>query len=101
MLKLISTRLQYKLIVAFVLVLLVPAFVLGAINFPSTYNEQVSRSLDSALARNQVQAQAIAYTLKRTKPDAIYLVQTPALQTYSSAVTVGTAADLDPALIAV
>src|SRR5258708_1579841 len=101
MLKFIATRLQYKLIVAFVLILTVPVIVLGAINIPSTYNQLVSRSLESALADNQVQAQAIAYTLKRAEPDAIYLVQTPALQAYGSHIILAGATDLDSTLLSV
>ncbi len=99
MFKFIAARLQYKLIIAFVLILTVPIIVLGAINFPSIYNQLVSRSLESALAGNQVQAQAIAYTLKRAKPDAIYLVQTPALQAYGSQIILGNSSSLDTVLI--
>src|SRR5438874_1194543 len=101
MIKRITTRLQYKLIVIFVLVLLVPAFFVGIYNFPSTYNELVSRSVESMLTDNQIQAQSIATTLNRAKPDSVYLVQSPAIQTYASAVILGNTSAGDSALVRV
>ena len=97
--KLIATRLQNKLIIAFVLVLAVPSVFVGIVNFTSTYNELVSRSLDSALSRNHELSQAIANSLSRAKPDSIYLSLSPAVQAYASAVVFGTAGGIEPTLL--
>src|SRR3954470_19672821 len=86
MLRFITGRLQTKLILAFVLVLLVPTGIIAGYNANGTYQQLTTTAQQDELKNNQLEGNQIVTFLARTKSDLEFLRQDDSLQKFADSV---------------
>jgi signal transduction histidine kinase/HAMP domain-containing protein len=86
----ITQRLQIKLILAFVLVLLIPTTIIGAYAIVRQTNNLIDLYQTDELALVQGQAKAVGLTVTRAKSALLYLAQSPDTQRYADSLVSGT-----------
>src|SRR5258705_8218681 len=85
----IRKRLQTKLILAFVLVLLIPTTIIGVYAVISETNKLIDVYRTDELGLVQGQAKAVGITVNRAKNALLYLAQSPDTQRYADSLTSG------------
>src|SRR5258706_6842923 len=87
MIRAITTKLQVKLILAFVLVLLIPTGIIAAYTITSNYNQVVSSAREAELTNNVNKTAEIEAVLNRAKSDVSFLVTTTSAKNYANALS--------------
>src|SRR5215472_2134525 len=89
MFKIITSHLQSKLIIAFILVLLVPTTAIGVYAINSQTNSLIDQARAGELASSRSVSANITNLFNRAVPDLLYLANTQFIQDYTTAVLNG------------
>src|SRR5260221_3047930 len=89
MFKFIANRLQNKLILAFVLVLLIPTSIIAVYTIVTQTNTQIATYRTDEVGLVQSQAAAIGITVDRAKNALLYLAQSPVTTHYVDTLATG------------
>src|SRR5215470_8592860 len=87
MFKAITTRLQAKLILAFILVLLIPTAIIAVYSLNSTYNHDIASEREAELSNNLNKTDQIEAILTRVKSDVLFLSRANVTKNYADSLS--------------